>query len=445
MDQILNAQDLSLFEEDYEKRDGLKKLQNNILRHGINESCIDESLYHEMKDVFSVEVKTGKVTNQRQSGRCWMFAGLNVLREILKETLNVKEIELSQAYLQFYDKLEKANFFLEKGLEHADEELDSRDNVFLLDSALGDGGHFHMFTNLVKKYGVVPFDVMPDEAVSKNTSELNQVLTRYLMQGYLELREAKREGAKQEVLETMKQGYLNDVYRILKMSLGNPVSSFTYEYEDKDGKFVRLENLTPKQFYERYLKEELDDYICLADAPLNGMKQYQKYTCDLVNNVIGGDPVIFFNVPLSVMKDALIKSLEDKRPCWFAADVSTQSLRKEGILADGILQRKELFSLNYTLNKSQRANLRASFCNHAMTFTGVNLVDGVPNRYKVQNSWGEENGFKGYYIMSDAWFDEYVYEVFVNKKYLDPEVVEKYEKSTIEKQSPYNTLWIEMN
>ncbi|MCI6525018.1 MAG: aminopeptidase, partial [Bacilli bacterium] len=150
MDQILNAQDLSLFEEDYEKRDGLKKLQNNILRHGINESCIDESLYHEMKDVFSVEVKTGKVTNQRQSGRCWMFAGLNVLREILKETLNVKEIELSQAYLQFYDKLEKANFFLEKGLEHADEELDSRDNVFLLDSALGDGGHFHMFTNLVK-------------------------------------------------------------------------------------------------------------------------------------------------------------------------------------------------------------------------------------------------------------------------------------------------------
>ena len=404
MDQILNAQDLSLFEEDYEKRDGLKKLQNNILRHGINESCIDESLYHEMKDVFSVEVKTGKVTNQRQSGRCWMFAGLNVLREILKETLNVKEIELSQAYLQFYDKLEKANFFLEKGLEHADEELDSRDN-----------------------------------------SELNQVLTRYLMQGYLELREAKREGAKQEVLETMKQGYLNDVYRILKMSLGNPVSSFTYEYEDKDGKFVRLENLTPKQFYERYLKEELDDYICLADAPLNGMKQYQKYTCDLVNNVIGGDPVIFFNVPLSVMKDALIKSLEDKRPCWFAADVSTQSLRKEGILADGILQRKELFSLNYTLNKSKRANLRASFCNHAMTFTGVNLVDGVPNRYKVQNSWGEENGFKGYYIMSDAWFDEYVYEVFVNKKYLDPEVVEKYEKSTIEKQSPYNTLWIEMN
>ena len=144
------------------------------------------------------------------------------------------------------------------------------------------------------------------------------------------------------------------------------------------------------------------------------------------------------------MKDALIKSLEDKRPCWFAADVSTQSLRKEGILADGILQRKELFSLNYTLNKSKRANLRASFCNHAMTFTGVNLVDGVPNRYKVQNSWGEENGFKGYYIMSDAWFDEYVYEVFVNKKYLDPEVVEKYEKSTIEKQSPYNTLWIEM-
>lgn len=445
MDNTIKKEDLELFDKDVNDRETSSLIRHTIARNGISGSSIDETIQKSLKDTFSIDLKTGDVCNQKRSGRCWMFAGLNVLRTILIKNLKVKNFELSQAYLQFYDKLEKCNFVLERAMELADETIDSRMNVFLLDSGIGDGGHFVMFTNLVKKYGVVPSSEMPDLNVSQDTGELNTVLTSYLTHAIMELREAKKKEASVLVLKRMKEGYLNDIYRILSLSLGEPVKEFTLEYQDKDEKFHRTEKMTPMSFYNEYIKADLDDFVCLCDAPIEGMDEYQKYTSRFVNNVEGGDPIVFFNVPLATLKKAALASLEGGDPIWFGSDVLAQSMRKEGILASGIIRSNELFSLKYTMTKSERLTYRSSFCNHAMTLTGVNVLDDkTTDRWKVENSWGKDNGFSGYFIMSDKWFDDYVYEIFVKREYVDAETLKKYDASTLKEQSVFNTLWAMM-
>lgn len=445
MEQKITLEEISSFENDLKNFSDLNLKKATVMKNGIVGSSTAIELEREMKFAFSVDVESGNVTNQKRSGRCWMFSGLNVLRTILYKKLNVKNIELSQAYLQFYDKLEKANFFLEKAIQFASEEVKSRNNVFLLDSTIQDGGHFVMFSNLVKKYGVVPLEEMPDHAVSSETMELNTVLSSYLSQAMKDLRAMVKEGKSTEEINVKKKDVLSAIYRILTISLGSPVSSFEYEYVDKDNHYVRLKRMTPKEFYDEYIKEDLEDYLPLCDAPLGHMKPLTRYTCDMVNNVVGGSPIIFFNVPLQEMKKSVIASLKAGMPVWFAADVSSQSLRKEGYLVDGILLQNELFSLENHMDKASRMDYRSSFCNHAMTFTGVNLDgEGKSNRWKVENSWGKENGKDGYYVMSDKWFDEYVYQVFVKKEYVNPEIVDAYQKSALESVDPFDTLWAMM-
>ncbi len=445
MEQKITLEEISSFENDLKNFSDLNLKKATVMKNGITGSSTAIELEREMKFAFSVDVESGNVTNQKRSGRCWMFSGLNVLRTILYKKLNVKNIELSQAYLQFYDKLEKANFFLEKAIEFASEDVKSRNNVFLLDSTIQDGGHFVMFSNLVKKYGVVPLEEMPDHAVSSETLELNTVLSSYLSQAMKDLRAMVKEGKSTEEISKKKKDVLSAIYRILTISLGSPVSSFEYEYVDKDNHYVRLKRMTPKEFYDEYIKEDLEDYLPLCDAPLGHMKPLTRYTCDMVNNVVGGSPIIFFNVPLQEMKKSVIASLKANMPVWFAADVSSQSLRKEGYLVDGILLQNELFSLENHMDKASRMDYRSSFCNHAMTFTGVNLdEEGKSNRWKVENSWGKENGKDGYFVMSDKWFDEYVYQVFVKKEYVNPEIVDAYQKSALESVDPFDTLWAMM-
>ncbi len=445
MEQKITLEEISSFENDLNNFSDLNLKKATVMKNGIAGSSTAIELEREMKFAFSVDVESGNVTNQKRSGRCWMFSGLNVLRTILYKKLNVKNIELSQAYLQFYDKLEKANFFLEKAIEFASEDVKSRNNVFLLDSTIQDGGHFVMFSNLVKKYGVVPLEEMPDHAVSSETMELNTVLSSYLSQAMKDLRAMVKEGKSTEEISKKKKDVLSAIYRILTISLGSPVSSFEYEYVDKDNHYVRLKRMTPKEFYDEYIKEDLEDYLPLCDAPLGHMKPLTRYTCDMVNNVVGGSPIIFFNVPLQEMKKSVIASLKANMPVWFAADVSSQSLRKEGYLVDGILLQNELFSLENHMDKASRMDYRSSFCNHAMTFTGVNLdEEGKSNRWKVENSWGKENGKDGYFVMSDKWFDEYVYQVFVKKEYVNPEIVDAYQKSALESVDPFDTLWAMM-
>lgn len=425
MSRFLNEESLSHFESgltaDYKVR------ERAVTKNGIVNSAIDFDVKREAKPVFSIEVSAGNVTNQKQSGRCWMFAGLNVIRTMVMKKLHIKNFELSQSYLQFYDKLEKANFFLERIIELKDEPIDSRLNAFFLDNGIGDGGHFIMFTNLVKKYGVVPSYSMPETAVSSATTELNNVLNDLLHKDALILRE-KAKSVSAEDLETLKDVMLQDIYQVLVISLGMPPKEFTLEVRDKDDKFVASEVKTPLSFFKEYIEADLDAYIPLSDIPYDGLKRGECYYSHFVNNVEGGDEVLFYNVPVDVLKTSVINSLKGDEVVWFAADVLSQSLRKEGILASGIINYDELFQVKTLTGKAERMNSRTSFCNHAMTFTGVNLVNDKPNRFKVENSWGKDVGEDGFFVMSDSWFDDYVYQVLVNKKYVPEEYVKEYEE-----------------
>lgn len=441
MKKKLSLDDINAFRSDYAEKKNYKVAERAVTHNGIYASATDENVERSLVPAFSIDLDAGKVTNQKHSGRCWMFAGLNVIRVILMKKLNCENIELSQAYLQFYDKLEKANFFFERVIELAGEPVDSRLNVFMLDSGIGDGGHFVMFTNLVKKYGVMPISAMPDYTVSTDTTQLNNVLSEYLAQGMMELRAAKKKRERREVLDAIKEKYLKDIYRILSISIGVPPETFTFEYKDKDKKFHRIENITPKEFYKKYIGTNLDDYVSLCDAPIEGRKMYTRYLCHYVNNVEGGDPVFFFNVDPKEFKEAAIASLKGGDPIWFGSDVLAQSMRKSGKLGEGLINTNDLFDIDYHMDKKARLTYRTSFCNHAMTLTGVNLIDDKPNRWKVENSWGKENGEEGFFTMSDEWFDQYVYQIFVNKKYISKKLYEKYLKAPKVEVEPFDTLW----
>lgn len=441
MDSKLTLKNISSFKKDFDSDEHNLAMEHAVTSCGIAKACLDLSRLRQLPSVFSIDVDCGKVTNQKRSGRCWMFAGLNVLRKILMDRLNVANIECSQAYLQFFDKLEKGNFFMEKILSLADEEIDSRRNVFLLESGIGDGGHWAMFVNLVKKYGIVPSYVMPDTTVSCDTGELNVLLGKILKKDALKLRECFHKKGIDEARK-LKEKMLEEFYRVLAIALGVPPEKFTFEYVDKDKKFHQEKDMTPSSFFEKYVQSSLEDYLPLSDAPFGDWEKNVKYTAPLVNNVIGGDPVVFFNVDMDTIKKGAIASLKANEPLWFAADVGEQSLRKEGYLDAKLYDYASVFGVDLLKNKAKRLLSRFSYCTHAMCFTGVNIdPEGQPDRWKVENSWGKENGFDGFYVMSDDWFTDNVFQVIVNKKYLPAKVVEAYEKAKTVEVDPFNTLF----
>lgn len=439
----LTLRRIEAYEKAFKGRDDLEVSINAVRRNGIREAAVSDEAIKNAYNVFSIDVEAGDITNQRQSGRCWMFAGLNIIRPVVAKKLNLKSVELSQAYLQFYDKLEKANFYLERIIELKDEPADSRLNKFILDIQMGDGGHFKMWVNLVKKYGVIPHELMPDNINAKNTIVLNILLEEMLGYDAKDLRNYFAKGGSLEGAAKKKDKMLQDIYQLLAISLGVPPKTFTYEYKDKDGKFVRLEEMTPQKFYEEYAGVNLDEYMPLCDVPLDGWEKGKIYTSHFVGNIEGETGVEYFQVGTPEMKKAVIRSLKEGEVVWFGADVSSQSLRGDGYLINDSLIYGKLFGLDFPANKADRLNFDISYCNHAMTFTGVNINENnKPNRWKVANSWGKDNGLDGYYIMDDAWFDEYVYEVYVNKKYVRKDIVEAYEKAQTVDVLPFNTVFL---
>lgn len=443
MKEELSLQEISSFEKAYAERKTNRIAARTVQKNGLYNSAIDPLVYRKQRNSFSIDVQSGDVCNQRHSGRCWLFAGLNVVRAILMKKLNVKNIELSQAYLQFYDRLEKSNFVLDKAIKLAGEDYDSRLNEFVLKYGNQDGGYFEFFSALVKKYGVVPIEEMPDGACSTDTSELNDTLNALLHKDVALIRKAYKENPERDFSE-MKSKMLSEIYRLLVIALGEPVSSFSYQYRDKDDKFVDLGTLTPKEFYDKYIGVELDDYISLADYPVEGIQKHHKYTSEYVQSVVGGADTTVFQTSVQEMKDAVIAALKGGDLVWFGADVLASSMRKEGLLAKGIYKLDEMLDVTFSDDKGENLMYRTNTCCHAMTFTGVNLVEGKPDRWKVENSWGKENGKDGYFTMDDAWFDSYVYEVFVPKKYLPKELVEAYEKAPAETVSPFVPIFLEM-
>lgn len=415
----------------YEKKEN-DIIKDAIMMSGINGATLNHKAVAAMDSVFSEEIETGKVANQKQSGRCWIFAALNTFRHRISADLHIKDFELSQSYMMFWDKLEKSNYFLESIIKTAAEPLDGRLLSWLLTHPQQDGGQWDMLVSLVQKYGVVPKQVMQETFQSSHSQELNSVLDAKLRECAFQLRQLHDSGKSQETLETAKADMLGEIYKILVYTLGEPPTKFDFEYRNEKHVFHREKDLTPQAFFKKYVGVNLDDYVSIINAPTKDKPYGKTYTVQCLGNVVNGKQIKYLNVDMKTLKGLAIEQLKDGETVWFGSDVARYSDRKAGILDTELYQYETAFGTQFNLTKAARLDYKESSLTHAMVLTGVNLIDGVPNRWKVENSWGEEIGNKGYFVMSDSWMDEYTYQVVINKKYLSKDLLAAYQQAPIE-------------
>ncbi|GER70516.1 aminopeptidase C [Weizmannia acidilactici] len=408
-----------------------KVIRDAVMKNGIKAATINNDSFVSMNHVFSHEIETGKVTNQKQSGRCWMFAALNTFTHKLNAQFKLKDFELSQNYTFFWDKFEKANYFLESIIETADEPLEGRLVSWLLATPQQDGGQWDMLVSLIQKYGAVPKQVMPETYNSSNSRELNPLLNAKLREDAMVLRKMYAEGRSEEDLRQAKTGMLAEIYKLLVFTLGEPPKTFDFEFRDTDKVFHREQGITPQQFFQKYVGFALDDYVSIINAPTKDKPFGKTYTVQYLGNVIGGKPIKYLNVDMETFKNLAIRQLKDNRSVWFGCDVAESSDRNEGIMDTALYDVEIAFGFPFGMSKAERLDYKDSVMTHAMVLTGVNLVDGRPNRWKVENSWGEKVGKNGYFVMSDAWMDEYTYQIVVDKKYLPDELQKAWEQEPI--------------
>jgi bleomycin hydrolase len=407
-------------------------LQKAIVNSGIEAVSMNQQSEIDMQFTFSKEIKTGEITNQKSSGRCWMFAGMNVLRKQVMAKCNLKTFELSQNYILFYDKLEKANYFYENILDTLDLGTETRLIAWLLAGPLNDGGQWDMLVNIIEKYGVVPKWMMPETFHSSNTRKMTQLLTRKLRKDAALLKRKHSEGVEIAELRVMKENMLSDVYKVLCRCLGNPPESFDFEYTDKDDSFFRKEDMTPKSFYDEFIEVPLSEYVSLINAPTDDKPYDKVYTVQRLGNVVGGNIVKYLNVPVEELKRTAAAQLMDDEVVWFGCDVGKFLNRKLGIMDLNMYDFEAALGTDFELTKSEQLDYGDSLMTHAMVFTAVNMVDGATIRWKVENSWGDKSGNKGWFIMSDEWFSKYMYQVVVNKKYLTNEQLNALDLKPIE-------------
>ena len=412
----------------YEANPKFAAMENAISHNGLLASLEKRSAAVENTPIFSLDLTKDKVSDQKASGRCWMFAALNTFRHKMIAGFQLEDFELSQAHTFFWDKYEKSNWFLEQVLATADQELTSRKVKFLLDTPQQDGGQWDMVVALFEKYGVVPKSVYPESISSSNSRELNQILNKLLRQDAQILRELVSEGANSAELQAKKEELLQEVFNFLAMNLGLPPRQFDFSYRDKDNHFHSESGLTPLTFYQKYVDLKLEDYVSIINAPTADKPYGRSYTVEMLGNVVGSKPVRYLNVEMDRLKELAIAQMQAGETVWFGSDVAQSSNRKAGVMAEGMHDFTASMDIRLTQDKAGRLDYSESLMTHAMVLTGVDLDEnGRAKKWKVENSWGEKVGNKGYFVASDAWMGEYTYQIVVRKEFLTAAELAAYE------------------
>ena len=399
--------------------------KNTIIRHALvkNSLLTVASSQDEIKEMdfnFDINIKTLPAANQKASGRCWLFAATNVCREVIAKKLNLANFELSQSYLAFYDRLEKSNYLLEAVIELIDKEYDDRTLAFLLQNGVGDGGQWDMFVSLANKYGLCPKNVYPETNTSSATRETAQLIN-FTIRKFASDAKALYQAKGLEAVRKEKEEVLNKIYFLLVNAYGLPPEKFDFEYTDKDGNYHLEKGFDALSFKEKYLGDSLNDYVSLINAPTKDKAFGKTYTVQYLGNVVGGKQVTHLNVTMDRMKELILKQLRDDRIVWFGSDVGFYGDREEGVWDDTRFDLNTPFGLDLKMKKGESLDYHASQMNHAMCITGVSFKEGIPSKWKIENSWGKDRAKDGYYIMSKSWFDQFVYQAVVDKKYLNEE------------------------
>ncbi len=423
--------------KEFEAEPRNRLLQNAVTRNQVDQVALDHQLARSIDKTMSHQLDDWAATNQKQSGRCWMFAGLNLLRVGTAQRLGVKELELSQNYPLFWDKLEKANHWLESVLATADRDVDDRTVAHLLATPTEDGGQWNMFLALVAKHGLVPQSAMPETVSSSSTRQLNRDLAAVLRQAARDLRAAAADGADATALAQAKADVLAVVHRMLCLHLGTPPTSFTWQWRDSDKVFHRDGELTPQEFAQRYVTVPLEEYVCLVHDPRESSPYGRTFTVEHLGNVVGAPPVVYLNVEMDVLKRLAMEAVVGREgrpgePVWFGCDVEPMREAENGTWDSSLFDYDALYGSTSTMTKSDRLHHHATAMTHAMLLTGVDVVDGtdgtdgsggrVARRWRVENSWGTDKADKGFWTMNDSWFGEYVFEIAVRRDALPAEL-----------------------
>jgi bleomycin hydrolase len=408
-DGTLNPQDLEMFRKDFSASPAYRLAQNAVTRVTVDDVAINREIVNTTEHTFSTLLDDWKVTNQQRSGRCWLFAGLNLLRVGAMQKMGLKDFEFSQNYAMFWDKIERANYFLEAVIETADRDIDDRTVAFLLDAAAEDGGQWNMFVAIVRKHGLVPKAFMPETQSSSDTGRMNTALRRLLRQGAKSVREACTRGA--DAARAEKAEVLRVIYRVLCIHLGTPPDHIDWQWTDKDREFHRDGVLTPLEFADRYVDLPIDDYVCLVHDPRSSSPAGRTFTVQYLGNVLGAPPVIYLNVDMALIKDIAAQALQRGEPVWFGCDVGKEMSNEYGVWDANLYDLPSVYDAAFTFDKAERLVYHETQMTHAMLFTGVDVLDGVTRRWRVENSWGSDKGVDGFYTMNDSWFDEYVFEI----------------------------------
>lgn len=421
----------------------LDKMREEFLAHDQHKLAQDMCHYHSIRDltlsprslisinhVFNTKIEEGKpITNQKSSGRCWIFAYLNQTRIPFMEKYELAEFEFSQAYLFFWDKLERSNYLLDAFVDCArkGQMAGSRVVDYLLTQAIDDGGQWDMLVNLIVKHGIIPKTLYPETISCEMSKHLGAVITSKMKEYCKTLQEAVVKGVTDLDLKVLKKDMLKELYTILAITLGTPPATITWEYYNKNKVYHKVDKITPLEFYKQYVHPcwDVTEMVCLVNDPRANNAYNKLYTVEYLGNVTNGKHVLYINQPAEQLKKFALAQLQDKKSVWFGCDVGKQFQGKQhGVLDLKAHDYKKVFGCEVqTLNKAERLIYRESLMTHAMLFTGVNVDGEKTDKWRVENSWGDEDGDKGYLVMTDDWFSEYVYEVVIHKKYLPAEIL----------------------
>jgi len=432
---ILTYKKIGKFSHNFNKTRSNKVLKNINTKGEFKNLVLKSDYIQDKKNKFrkTIQIKTD-ITNQERSGRCWIFAFLNVMRYSMIEKYNLEsKFEFSQNYLYFFDKLEKANFFLNYIYDNKNEidfqkkifnmKMNDYKHLFMVDSLTNDGGQWNMFVNLIEKYGIIPKSNMDDHFHSKNSKELNKIYNRFLSHSINIIKNSKE--SKKIIINKL----LNKCYKILVLFLGEPPKKITWDYNDKNKKYISIENIKPIDFYKKYVPYNCKNKICLINYPCYNIPYYKLYNQELGYNIIDGSSQNFINLPIEIIKSIIKKSINNKEPLWCGVDFGNYISNEHGVIDNNAFNYKDIIDYDFNMDKCSEISYRTTSPTHAIVIKGYNFKSGKTNGFLIENSWGKDKGNEGYYYMSESWFNKYLFEIVVDKKYV-PKKVENILKTT---------------
>lgn len=424
----INSEMITKFQNEY--------LNNKIFtvgRNALTQNSISNLVYVKEQEKntqknFTIDLDNLPVLNQGASRRCWIYSGLEILRKHMIEQYNIEDFIFSSNYISFYDKLEKANFFIETMTELINRDIDDREIEFMLRKGIRDGGYWQNFVNLINKYGIVPEYVFPDTYSSSNTKELNELLSKYLRKFTIEIRKNKNKNNINEI----KEKTLQDVYNILCNCQGIPPNQFDFEFKDKNNKYKIIKNITPLEFFNTYIKIDFEHYHDIINYPSPNKPFNKTYTVKHLYNVLGYKENLFLNLNYTRLEEMIIQQLKNGDIVYFSCDNGKYMNNEKGIWNDKQYDYENLFQIDLSLEKGEMLDSRECYFGHTMVITGIELEDNRIKRFKIKNSWGKSETNSGYWIATPSWMKKYLYQIVIKEDYMLKDEIELLKTKPIE-------------